>query len=167
MELSQRLADLHAGLADLLSRYTPQLVAVESVFHGPNARSLVILGQARGALLAAVGSSGVRFVDLSPAEVKKAVTGRGGAAKDRVAQMVEVMLGPALAEHLKALDIASAAGRLDATDALAVAIAAIHRDRFDRRLDDALDGGARGTGRGRKRAAGGRKLKSRWKSARG
>lgn len=161
-DLSKRLADLHAGLADLLSRHSPDLIAIESIFHGPNTKSLVVLGQARGALLAAVGESGRHFVDLSPAEVKKAVTGRGGAAKDRVAHMVGVMLGPTLAEHLKSLGIRSAAGCLDATDALAVAIAAIHRERFDQKLGQAL-----GTGRTSRRGAGRGKIKSRWKPARG
>ena len=121
---AERLAFLHAGLTEVLALHRPQLVGVESVFHGPNTRSLVTLGQARGALMAAVGATGAELLDLSPAEVKKAVTGRGAAQKEQVSHMVGVLLG------LSALGAAAGEGRaarLDATDALAVAVAALHR----------------------------------------
>ena len=94
---------------------------METVFHGPNVRSLVTLGQARGALMATIGATGLTLLELAPRAVKKALTGRGGATKEQVEHMVGVLLGPALAKQT--------AGRrmLDATDALAVAIAALHR----------------------------------------
>jgi len=98
---------------------------MESVFHGPNTRSLVVLGQARGSILAAVGATETRLVELSPAEVKKAVTGRGGATKEQVAHMIGALLGPAVRDMEQALGVR---GKLDATDALAVAIATLHRE---------------------------------------
>lgn len=120
-----RLAHLHAGLAALLAEHRPDRVGMESIFHGVNTRSLVVLGQARGALLAAVGASGADLLELSPAEVKKAVTGRGGAAKEQVSHMVGALLG---LNALKAAGAHGAAGRLDVTDALAVAVATVHRN---------------------------------------
>jgi len=129
LELPQRLAALHAGLAELLGRHRPQLVGIESVFHGPNTRSLVVLGQARGALLAAVGAadpsgSSCTLVELSPAEIKKAVTGSGAASKDQVAHMVGALLGSQAQTRAGAHGVVAG---LDATDALAVAVAALHR----------------------------------------
>lgn len=115
--LPERLATLHAGLTELLADNPPDIIGMESVFQGPNTRSLVVLGQARGALLAAVGVHQVPLVELAPAEVKKAVTGRGGARKEQVAHMVRAMLG----------STALAGLGLDATDALAVALATLHR----------------------------------------
>jgi len=122
LPLPGRLARLHHDLARILELYAPEAVAIEAVFHGPNVRSLVTLGQARGALLACAGARDVPVLELSPAEVKKAVTGRGSATKDQVAQMVGVLLGT----RARA-DLAAAALPADATDALAVAIAALHR----------------------------------------
>ena len=122
--LSSRLAHLHAGVTGLLADQPPDLVGMETVFHGPNTRSLVTLGQARGALLAAVGARGLGLIELTPSEVKKAVTGRGGARKEQVAHMVRAMLGPEALEGLG----------LDATDALAVALAAIQRRQHEARL---------------------------------
>lgn len=124
--LAQRLAELHAQVGAMLDRWRPERVGVESVFHGRNTRALVVLGQARGALIAAIGGRGLAFSELAPAEVKKAVTGRGGATKEQVAHMVGVLLGPRIK------DIGA-----DASDALAVAIALLHRDRFTRLVERA------------------------------
>jgi len=119
---ARRLAHVHAELLGILQSYGPQCIAIESVFHGVNTRALVMLGQARGVALAAAGTCEAALVELSPAEVKRAVTGHGQATKDQVAHMVGVLLGPEARERL------AAQGRLrDATDALAVAIAGLHR----------------------------------------
>ena len=73
-------------------------------------RSLIVLAQARGALLATLATREVVIEEYSPAEVKSAVTGNGRAGKDQVARMVAMLL--------------PGAGRLrpDAADALAVAL---------------------------------------------
>ena len=122
LPLPRRLALLHEELSRILQAYAPEAVAIEAVFHGPNVRSLVTLGQARGALLAAAGARDVPVLELTPAEVKKAVTGRGAATKDQVAHMVGVLLGPQARARLEQEALPA-----DATDALAVAIAALHR----------------------------------------
>jgi crossover junction endodeoxyribonuclease RuvC len=83
---------------------------LEEPFHGVNARSLIVLAQARGALLAALAARTVEIAEYSPAEVKSAVTGHGRADKQQVARMVAMLL--------------PGATRLapDASDALAVAL---------------------------------------------
>ena len=115
--LERRLAVLQAGLEALLDEHRPDCVGMEAVFHGPNVRSLVTLGQARGALLASVGARELPLVELSPSEVKKGITGNGAATKEQVEHMVGVLLR----------GLAGARRQLDATDALAVAVAAVHR----------------------------------------
>jgi crossover junction endodeoxyribonuclease RuvC len=85
-------------------------VALEEPFHGVNSRSLIVLAQARGALLATVARTAVEVVEYSPAEVKSAVTGSGRADKEQVARMVAILLPGA--RDAKA----------DAADALAVAL---------------------------------------------
>jgi len=125
LPLERRLAAIHGAVADLLRSYGPECVGIETVFHGVNTRSLVTLGQARGAAMAAVGGGSPQLLEMSPAEIKKAVTGNGQASKEQVAHMVGVLLGPEVrARILAAREISAAA---DATDALAVAIAALHR----------------------------------------
>jgi crossover junction endodeoxyribonuclease RuvC len=97
-------------LGALLDRFAPQVAVLEEPFHGVNARSLIVLAQARGALLATLATRAVTVEEYSPAEVKSAVTGNGRAGKDQVARMVGMLLPGA------------GALRPDAADALAVAL---------------------------------------------
>ncbi len=121
LPLPQRLAFLSAELARLVEEFAPETAVMESLFQGLNPRSLIVLAQARGALLAVLASRGLEVREYSPAEVKTAVTGNGRADKEQVSSMVRLLLrlgGDRLSR--------------DATDALAVAICCAHRLRLDR-----------------------------------
>jgi len=122
--LERRLAHLHEEVRRLLQSYAPDVVAIESVFHGVNTRSLVTLGQARGAILAALGARTGLLIELSPAEIKKSVTGGGRAGKAQVAHMLGVLFGPEWRARQ-----AQSRHSADATDALGVALAGLHRSR--------------------------------------
>ncbi len=120
-----RLALLVEQLQGLLERYPPQLAVLETAFHGRSSRSLIVLAQARGALLATLAGRGIEIREHSPAEIKSALTGNGRAPKEQVGRMVRMLLGlhdPALA----------AKASNDVTDALAVAICCAQRLRLDR-----------------------------------
>jgi len=90
--LPQRLQAIHDGLTDILSRHRPDVVAVEGVFYGSNARTTVVLGHARGVALLAAAQAGVPVFEYSPAMIKKAVVGRGAALKPQVGYMVARLL---------------------------------------------------------------------------
>ena len=65
------------------------MAVLEEPFHGVNSRSLIVLAQARGALLATLAARARSAIEeYSPAEVKSAVTGNGRAGKEQVARMV-------------------------------------------------------------------------------
>jgi crossover junction endodeoxyribonuclease RuvC len=117
----RRLALLVEQLTELLDRQPPQVAVLETPFHGLNSRSLVVLAQARGALLATLASRDIQIAEYSPAEVKSAVAGSGRADKIQVVRMVSVLL---------ALDEQQLSS--DAADALAIAICYAHRSRFER-----------------------------------
>lgn len=101
-------------------------MALESLFHGINPRSLIVLAQARGALVAAIGRAGIELYEYTPAEIKSAVTGSGRADKEQVSRMVRLILGLG-EEGLSA----------DAGDALAVALCLAQRSRLDRLVSGA------------------------------
>ena len=121
MPLPARLARLTAGLQELLGRHRPDVAVLESPFHGMNARSLIVLAQARGALLATLAGHDIEIREYTPAEVKSAVTGNGRADKEQVARMVRLLVG-----------VTDLSWSTDATDALAVALCCAQRLRFDR-----------------------------------
>jgi len=115
--LSDRVATIFAGLRAELERHHPDHVFLESMFHHKSARSALVLGHARGVALLAARLTAAPIDELSPAEVKKAVTGTGRAEKVQVQEMVRIILG--LRERAE----------VDASDALAVAIAGAQRAR--------------------------------------
>ena len=124
--LPERLAEIAAGLARVVATHTPERAAVECVYHGVSSRSLIVLAEARGAVLAELARCGLAVSELAPAEIKNSVAGSGRADKQQVARMV-------------ALELALPAERIaaDATDALAVALAQAHREGLAQRLRSA------------------------------
>lgn len=111
---AERLRALHDSLLSVLDRERPDVAAVERVFSGVNPQSLITLGEARGVLLLALAERDVPVAEITPAAIKKTVTGTGLASKDQVRRMVVSLLavghsGPRLS--------------LDAADAAAAAIA--------------------------------------------
>ena len=113
-EFDKRLYALFAGLKEIVSEFRPQSAAMEDIFVAKNSSSALKLGQARGALLAALGDSALSVTPYSPASVKQAVVGFGRADKEQVKHMVRILLHPP--EPLPE----------DAADALAVAICHAH-----------------------------------------
>lgn len=105
-----RLQRIFTGISDIISRYAPDVVAVEDIFFANNVQSALKLGQARGAAIVAGVNAGLPVHEYTALQVKQAVVGHGRAAKEQVQQMVRVLLGlPEIAQA-------------DASDALAVAI---------------------------------------------
>ena len=117
--LAVRLAYLHGAIREVVAEYRPDVAVVEQVFVAASPRAALVLGQARGAVLSAVGAAGLAVSEYTASQVKQAVTGNGQAAKPQVQMMVRRLLG---------LDRAPAS---DAADALAVAIRHAHSGRLE------------------------------------
>jgi crossover junction endodeoxyribonuclease RuvC len=107
----RRLKRIHDGVADLIRDHAPDAVVLEESFVGADARIALSVGQARGAVLVACATAGVRCTEYPPATVKQAVCGYGRADKEQVQRMVKAILGL----HVKPTPH-------HAADALAVAI---------------------------------------------
>lgn len=121
--LPDRLHGIHGSLAAAIAEFRPDVLAVEDLFNAKNARSSLILGHARGVILLAGAEAGLTVVEYAPRQVKQALTGNGGAAKEQVRFMVMRLLG------LKETP------PLDQSDALAVALA--HAGRARSRVPEA------------------------------
>jgi crossover junction endodeoxyribonuclease RuvC len=109
--LPARLRAIREGLDELLTRHKPDAVAVEDVFYARNVRTSLVLAHARGVILLTAEEAGLPIGEYSPAAVKKAVVGRGGAGKAQVGYMVAQLL------RLKAPPAPA-----DAADGVAVAL---------------------------------------------
>ena len=112
--LPTRLGTIHAGIRELVTRYAPRQAVVEIIFVNVNPQSTLLLGQARGAAVAALVAEGIEVAEYTALQVKQAVVGNGHAAKTQVQHMVRRLLA-----------LSSEPGT-DAADALACAIAHAH-----------------------------------------
>lgn len=110
--IEARLGRLAVGLAELIARLRPHQLALECAFAGKSVQAALRIGEARGVVLAEAHRAGLAVVQLTPARVKRCVTGHGAASKEAVARMTQQLLS--LAEMPRPAD---------ATDALAVAYA--------------------------------------------
>ncbi len=91
--LSGCLVAIHEQLGDLIARFSPEAMAIESVIYVQSYPTAITLGSARGAALLAGAQRGIPIHEYAPRRVKQAVVGRGGAQKTQVAFMVRALLG--------------------------------------------------------------------------
>ena len=110
-ERSRCLVRISQGLREVLQQHHPTVCVVEGLFYAQNLQTALIMGEARGAILATVAEAGLEIYEISPRKMKQAIVGYGAAQKTAVAKMVQRMLR--LAEPPDA----------DAADALALALA--------------------------------------------
>ena len=116
-ERSRCLAHIAQTIRSVLKQDQPQACVVEGLFYAQNLQTALIMGEARGAALAAIAEAGVPIHEIAPRKVKQAIVGYGAAQKIAVARMVQRMLK--LAEP----------PRPDAADALALALVFAHETR--------------------------------------
>ena len=114
LSLTACLKAIHAKVAELITEFNPDVMAVESVIYGKNAGTMLVLGEARGAVLTAAADAGVPVYEYEPRRMKKAICGNGLAEKEQVQRMVKTLLNlPELPQN-------------DAADALGLAICHAH-----------------------------------------
>ena len=114
LPLTACLKAIHAKVAELIAAYRPDVMAVESVIYGKNAGTMLVLGEARGAVLTAAADAGLSVYEYEPRRMKKALCGNGLAEKEQVQRMVKTLLNlPELPQN-------------DAADALGLAICHVH-----------------------------------------
>lgn len=112
-----RLAELERDLTALIERTGPGCICVENLFaHFGHPRTAIIMAHARGVILLTAAKHRLPLVEVSPATVKKAVTGNGRATKAQMQYAVATMLG--LSSLPKPADVA---------DAIAVALCGSRR----------------------------------------
>lgn len=107
----EKLANIFAGVTELLEIHNPDELAVESPFYGKNAQVVLKLGRAQGAALTAAVMKGIPVAEYAPRKAKIAICGNGAASKEQVAMMIQ-----------KTLKVELDPKYLDATDALAIAL---------------------------------------------
>lgn len=117
----ERLAHVYGAVEKAVRTYAPEIAVVETLFFSKNRKTALAVAQARGTILAALGSAGVSVVEMSPALIKIAVTGYGSATKDAVTRMIPKLITLPIQKRLD-----------DEFDAIAAAIAGLARQNHSR-----------------------------------
>ena len=110
----QRLAHISNAVEKAVAEYSPDALAIETLFFSVNKKTVIGVAEARGAVLAIAGNNSLPVIECSPQQVKLAVTGYGGADKKAVANMIPQLL---TLPKKKRLD--------DELDAIAIGITAL------------------------------------------
>ena len=116
-DLPGRLKIIFEGVREVVQSYTPDCACAEIVFVNVNPQSTLLLGQARGAALAALVSDDLPVAEYTALQMKKAIVGHGLASKGQVQEMV-----------MRLLQLPGLPGK-DAADALGLAITHAHAAR--------------------------------------
>lgn len=109
--MPERLSKIYYELSKIIREFKPDVCAIEEIYFGKNAKTAMMVGQARGVAVLAAVRAKVEVSEFTPLQVKTAVTGYGRAEKIQMQKMVKRLLG--LSEVPKSDD---------AADALAIAI---------------------------------------------
>jgi crossover junction endodeoxyribonuclease RuvC len=117
------LQDVHALLCRLMDEFSPDALAVESVFTALNMRTALKLAEVRGVVLLAAAQRGVAVHSYSPREVKASVAGYGQADKRQIQLMVRALL-----------EMNETPEPSDAADALAVALCHLQAEQTRQRF---------------------------------
>jgi crossover junction endodeoxyribonuclease RuvC len=113
-DLPGRIKIIFEGVREVVETYRPDCASVEIVFVNINPQSSLMLGQARGAAMAALVTTGLAVQEYTALQMKKAMVGNGHASKAQVQEMVMRLLAlPAKPNQ-------------DASDALGLAITHAH-----------------------------------------
>jgi len=114
-----RLAHVSNAVTNAIKTYTPDALAIETLFFSVNKKTALGVAEARGAVLAAAGIALLPVIECSPQQVKLAVAGHGGASKAAIAHMVPRLLS---LPKRKRLD--------DELDAIAIGITALAQHQY-------------------------------------
>jgi crossover junction endodeoxyribonuclease RuvC len=127
--LNDRLRVIFNDIQTLIETHRPDHVAIESVFVSRGLKSALTLGHARGAAICAAVTLDLAVMEYAPRQIKQAVVGKGGAAKQQVQYMVAMLLN--INKPIQE----------DAADALAVAICHQHYSETAGLIESAVQAG--------------------------
>ncbi len=118
---SQRLFEIVRDLESIIEKYHPEEAAVEKLFFFKNKKTIIQVGQSRGALLLTLSKKNIRISEYTPLQVKQALTGYGKAEKKQIQLMVKNIL------KLKTIPKPD-----DTADALAIALCHLNSRKISR-----------------------------------
>jgi crossover junction endodeoxyribonuclease RuvC len=104
-----RLNKYFESLSRIIEKEKPDQVVIESIFRGPNVKTLIKIAELRGVYLLLTQMEDLPISQFTPREIKQSVTGSGASSKEQVRYMVKKILG--ITEEIP-LDVSDAFGAI-------------------------------------------------------
>jgi len=89
---NERLLDLGKNLEEVIEKYKPEVLAIETLFFNSNQKTAMFVSEARGVILYVATKNGLDFFEYGPGQIKVAVTGYGRGDKNSVIKMIPLLI---------------------------------------------------------------------------
>lgn len=113
-----KLENIYQQTNKIISKYNPNVLAIEETFVNNNPISSLKLGVVRGIFFSCAMCNSLKIAEFKPNEIKKAITGNGKADKQQVAYMIKMLL-PKINPKTS-----------DESDAIAIALTCVFEKKF-------------------------------------
>ncbi len=107
LAIEKRLNQIAVDFEAILARFQPEVVSIEQLYsHYAHPNTAILMGHARGVILARCAEAGVEVKSFSATRIKKSLTGNGRASKEQMQKTVQLVLS--LQEIPQPADVADA-----------------------------------------------------------
>jgi len=91
-EFTARLSEVVGTCAKLIKEHSPGALSIEKLFFNTNQKTAMRVAEARGAIIMCAAQNGVEVFEYTPAQIKSATSGFGGADKKQIATMIHLLV---------------------------------------------------------------------------
>jgi crossover junction endodeoxyribonuclease RuvC len=88
----QRISLVIEDLNNLINEFRPDQISIEEIFFNKNVKTGIQVAECRGAVIYHLSQRGYLINQYKPLQVKSNICGYGGAKKDQVQKMVQMLL---------------------------------------------------------------------------
>lgn len=89
----KRLSYIYEELNIIISKHSPDIMAIEKVFFSTNARTAIRVGQAIGVMLLSASTADLPVAEYAPGTIKKLISGDGRADKKMMQRALRKVFG--------------------------------------------------------------------------
>ena len=89
MTTGERLKKIHSEIENLIKKYKPEIISVETLFFFKNLKTVMPVSQTRGVILLAAAQKKIPVFEFTPLQMKMAIAGYGRAEKKQVIEMIK------------------------------------------------------------------------------
>lgn len=113
LEFSERLKLIGEEVREIIQKYKPKVLSIETLFLTTNHKTVMHVAEARGVVIYEASRAGLEIFEASPPQIKIATTGYGRSDKTQINKMVKMLV-----------DIDEKIKSDDELDAIAIALTA-------------------------------------------